>query len=35
MSLNKFEELNSIQIDALREIGSIGTSHAATSLSSL
>lgn len=35
MSLNKFEEMNSMQIDALREIGSIGTSHAATSLSSL
>ncbi len=35
MSLNRFEEMNSIQIDALREIGSIGTSHAATSLSSL
>lgn len=35
MGLNKFEEINSIQIDALREIGSIGTSHAATSLSSL
>ena len=35
MGLNKFEELNSVQIDALGEIGSIGTSHAATSLSSL
>lgn len=35
MSLNKFEEMNTVQIDALREIGSIGTSHAATSLSSL
>ena len=35
MSLNRFEEMNSVQIDALREIGSIGTSHAATSLSSL
>lgn len=35
MGLNKFEEMNSLQIDALREVGSIGTSHAATSLSSL
>ena len=31
----KYEEMNSLQIDALREIGSIGTGNAATSLSSL
>ncbi len=34
-SLKKFEELNGLEIDALREIGSIGTSHAATSLSGM
>ncbi len=35
MELKKYEEMNSLQIDALREIGSIGTGNAATALSSL
>lgn len=35
MVLRKYEEMNSIQIDALREIGSIGTGNAATALSTL
>lgn len=35
MVLRKYEEMNSMQIDALREIGSIGTGNAATALSSL
>ncbi len=33
--LKKYEELNGLEIDTLREIGSIGTSHAATSLSGM
>ena len=33
--LKKYEEMNSLQIDALREIGSIGTGNAATALSSM
>ena len=33
--LYKYEEMNSQQIDALREVGSIGTGSAATALSSL
>ncbi|MCI7124696.1 MAG: chemotaxis protein CheC [Agathobaculum sp.] len=35
MVLRKYEEINSMQIDALREIGSIGTGNAATALSAL
>ena len=35
MNLRKYEEMNSQQIDALREVGSIGTGHAATALSAL
>ena len=35
MELKKYEEMNSLQIDALREIGSIGTGNAATALSAL
>lgn len=35
MVLRKYEEMNSMQIDALREIGSIGTGNAATALSTL
>ncbi len=35
ISLKKFEELNGLEIDALREIGSIGTGNAATSLSGM
>lgn len=33
--MKKFEELSSLEIDTLREIGSIGTGNAATSLSAL
>lgn len=33
--LRKYEEMNSEQIDALREVGSIGTGNAATALSAL
>ena len=33
MDLRKYEDMNSLQIDALREIGSIGTGNAATALS--
>ena len=35
MKLRKYEEMNSQQIDALREVGSIGTGNAATALSAL
>lgn len=35
MELKKYEDMNSLQIDALREIGSIGTGNAATALSAL
>ncbi len=35
MNLRKYEEMNSQQIDALREVGSIGTGSAATALSAL
>ena len=35
MNLRKYEEMNSQQIDALREVGSIGTGNAATALSAL
>nr|WP_300183947.1 chemotaxis protein CheC [uncultured Agathobaculum sp.] len=35
MDLRKYEDMNSLQIDALREIGSIGTGNAATALSSM
>ena len=33
--MKKFEELSSLEIDTLREIGSIGTGNAATALSTL
>jgi len=35
MYIRNYDELNSLQIDTLREIGSIGTGNAATSLSSM
>lgn len=35
MRINSYEEINAIGIDALGEVGSIGTGNAATSLSSL
>lgn len=35
MALNDYSELNSIQLDVLKEIGNIGTGNAATSLSSM
>ena len=35
MALNDYSELNSMQLDVLREIGNIGTGNAATSLSSM
>ena len=35
MNLRKYEEMNSQHIDALREVGSIGTGNAATALSAL
>ena len=35
MNLRKYEVMNSQQIDALREVGSIGTGNAATALSAL
>lgn len=35
MDIRNYDELNSMQIDTLREIGSIGTGNAATSLSSM
>ena len=35
MAIGNYDELNSLQIDALREVGSIGSGNAATSLSSV
>ena len=35
MDIRNYDELNSMQIDTLREIGSIGTGNAATSLSDM
>lgn len=35
MEIKKYEEMNSMEIDALREIGSIGNGNAATALSGL
>lgn len=35
MQLKKYEEMNSLEIDALREVGSIGTGNAATALSQM
>lgn len=35
MSVKSFEQMNSLEIDTLREIGSIGTGNAATALSSM
>ena len=35
MSVKSFEQMNSLEIDTLREIGSIGTGNAATALSTL
>ncbi|MEG0339829.1 MAG: chemotaxis protein CheC, partial [Oscillospiraceae bacterium] len=35
MALKDYRELNSMQLDVLREIGNIGTGNAATSLSSM
>ena len=34
-NLKTYEELNSLELDTLREIGSIGTGNAATALSQL
>lgn len=33
--MKKYEEINSLEIDVMREIGSIGTGNAATALSKL
>ena len=35
MTIKNYQELNSLEIDTLREIGSIGTGNAATSLSGM
>ena len=35
MALNNYNELNEMQLDALREIGNIGSGNAATALSSM
>lgn len=35
MRINSYEEINGLELDALREVGSIGTGNAATALSSL
>lgn len=35
MNLNSYDQLNSLEIDTLKEIGSIGTGNAATSLSQI
>ena len=35
MKLRAYEDLNLQELDVMREIGSIGTSHAATSLSKM
>ena len=35
MSVKSFEQMNSLEIDTLREIGSIGTGNAATALSQM
>ena len=35
MDFKKFDELSSLEIDTLREIGSIGTGNAATALSTM
>lgn len=35
MAINSYDELNSLELDTLREIGSIGTGNAATALSQL
>ena len=32
MNIKSFDELNSLELDTLREIGSIGTGNAATAL---
>ena len=35
MKLRRYEDLNLQELDVMKEIGSIGTSHAATSLSKM
>ena len=35
MKIKRYEDLNLQELDVMREIGSIGTSHAATALSKL
>ena len=35
MSLKNYDELNSLELDTLREVGSIGTGNAATALSQM
>ena len=35
MGLKRFDELTNLEIDTLREIGSIGTGNAATALSTM
>ena len=35
MNIKSFDELNSLELDTLREIGSIGTGNAATALGQL
>ena len=35
MDIKSYDELNSLELDTLREVGSIGTGNAATALSSM
>ena len=35
MKINRYEDMNLQELDVMKEIGSIGTSHAATALSQL
>ena len=35
MTINKYEEMNEMELDILKEIGSIGGGNAATALSSM
>ena len=35
MAIKSYDELNSLELDTLREIGSMGTGNAATSLSEM
>ena len=35
MKINRYEDMNLQELDVIKEIGSIGTSHAATALSQL